>query len=58
MLITDSLIYKIEAENVYQFSTNMKTYLTSVSTQKIENIITIQMIYSHAKLKKKHVVCP
>lgn len=58
MLITDSLIYKIEAENVYQFSTNMKTYLTSVSTQKIEKIITIQMIYSHAKLKKKHVVCP
>ena len=58
MLLTGSLIYKIEAENVYQFSTNMKTYLTSVSTQKIEKIITIQMIYSHAKLKKKHVVCP
>ena len=49
MLLTDTdiLIYKIEAENVYEdfyIIMKIKTYLTSVIAQKIQNITIMQII--------------
>ena len=40
---TDSLTYKVEAENVYEYSAKIKSYLNSVITQNIQNITIMQM---------------
>ena len=42
-IYTDSLLYKIEAETFMKASKSIKSYLTSVITQKIENTIIIQI---------------
>ena len=40
---TDSLIYNIEAGKKYEDSCKVKRYLTSVATQKIQNITIMQI---------------
>ena len=43
LIDTDSITYKIRAENFMNTSTKIKSYLTSVITQKMQNIIMIQI---------------
>ena len=46
---TDSLMYKIEADNVLKTYTKIKSNLTSAITQKIQNITIKHITYLQAK---------
>ena len=60
LLFTDtgSLIYEIEAEDVYQDFWNGKTNLTIVITLKTPHTMIIQIRRSLVSLKTKHLVFP
>ena len=40
---TGSLLYKTETKNVYEVLYKVKSYLTSIIVQKIQNITTVQI---------------